>query len=338
MAINNDSLDVLVERVRNQFRAYLPDSDAWIYPNNMWIAATVIGGLFWELFGLLRRIPDYVMPDTATGVYLQRLGNICGITQTLATSACGNIAVTGTAGTSIPSGSVFASSNGNLYTSTSSIIIAADGTATIPVCSDDTGITQNLSAGTPIDINTAIAGIDSALADAGGITGGLCDETEDEFRQRVLLCQKKTRRCGALCDFKEWALEFEGVEAACAIKLPSGLIQVLVQLNGAALSDVDDYLNNDCRKPICVQVEAVEMIPTPMCVTLDCPAQTDATIKDQALALLTEYLQDNNCGGKGYTSDELTQVLCSLGVDVKVTGGPFVPATCKHIFNEAVIC
>lgn len=337
MAINTDNLETLVERVRNQFRAYLPDSDSWIYPNNMWIASTVIGGLFWELFGTLRNIPDLVMPDTASGVYLQRLGNICGISQTLATVSCGSITVSGTDGVSIPSGSVFATSSGLLFTSTASAIIT-DGAATVSVCSQETGITQNLSAGTPLDINTAIAGIDSVVVASDAITGGLCDETEDEFRERVLLCQKKKSSCGSLCSFKDWALSIEGVEAACVVRQPSGLVQVMVQLNGASLADVNDYLNDDCRKPICVTVEAVEMIAETMCVTLDCAAGVDPAIKEQALALLTEYLQDSNCAGKGYTNDELTKVLCGLGVDVAVTGGDFIPTTCLHIFNEANVC
>lgn len=338
MAINTDDLSTLVERVRNQFRAYLPDSDSWIYPNNLWITATVIGGMFWELFGILNRIPDMVMPDTASGVYLQRLGNICGISQTLASTSCGNITVTGSSGTTIPSGSVFASSNGNLYTSTSAVTIDSTGAVSVPVCSQDTGTTQNLEANTPLDINTAIAGVDSVEVSADGLTGGLCDESEDDFRERVLLCQQSSSRYGTLCDFKEWALEVEGVKAACVTRQADGTLQILVQLDGASLDEVSEYLNAECRKPICVVLEVVEMIATDMCVTLDCPAQTDPAVKDQALALLTEYLADNNCGGKSYSDDELTTVLCGLGVDVKVTGGPFVPATCSHIYTQAVVC
>ena len=52
------SLDSLVTRARNGFRAYLPGSDAWLWPNNLYATAKLVGGMMSELFGFADDIAE----------------------------------------------------------------------------------------------------------------------------------------------------------------------------------------------------------------------------------------------------------------------------------------
>ena len=45
------SLRDLVERARQSFRANLPGTDAWLWPNNIGPSAKVMAGLTHEVFG-----------------------------------------------------------------------------------------------------------------------------------------------------------------------------------------------------------------------------------------------------------------------------------------------
>ena len=50
------SLAALTDRVRRAFRANLPGTDAWVWPNNVTPTAKVIAGATFEIYGRL----DYV--------------------------------------------------------------------------------------------------------------------------------------------------------------------------------------------------------------------------------------------------------------------------------------
>lgn len=335
MAINTESLEDITKRVRDQFSAYLPDSNSWLYPNNLWITATVLGGMIWELLSYVRKIPDLTMADTAPLLYLQRIGNQYGITQTLASNATGNITVTATAGTTYPAGTVFTINTGVSYTTQAAATVVT-GTLDIPVISDETGTTQNLIAGTPVSISNTIAGHESAEVATGGITGGLCDEDIEDYRERILLKMRSQSRYGTLCDFKEWALEIEGVDNAWVRKV-NGVINVIVSLDGATVDQVRDYLTDDCRKPICASVDVIEAIGETLSLTIQCDALNDPDKVTTVTNMLIDYLAENGYPGRSYSNEDLQYALCALGLDITVGCGPFQPSTDWHIFNDIAI-
>src|SRR5580692_9952243 len=117
----------LIERVRQGFRAKLPNSDAWIFPNNLWIAATVVGGMLWELYAQAVAILRQAMPDSATGIWLQRWANLFNVYIKMPTAAQGPVLLTGIDETPVPAGTVFSRADGAQYTTQGDITLDGDG-------------------------------------------------------------------------------------------------------------------------------------------------------------------------------------------------------------------
>ena len=332
MAINNESLEDLTKRVRDSFSAYLPDSNSWLFPNNLWITATVLGGMIWELLSYVRKIPDLTMADTAPLLYLQRIGAQYGVTQTLASSSTGNVTVTADVGTVYPAGTVFTINTGQTFiTQTAATVVT--GTIDIPVISAETGSDQNLIAGTPVIISNTVAGHSASEASVGGVTGGLCDEDVEDYRERILLKMRSQARYGTLCDFKEWAMELEGVDSAWVRKV-DGVIKVIVTLNGATIDEVNDYLNDDCRKPICAVVEALEAVQQVLSLTMTCEDLNDPETVTTVTDTLNDHLTENGYPGQSYSNQDLENALCVLGLDIAIGCGPFTPTSDDHIFTS----
>ena len=117
-------------------------------------------------------------PQTGSGEFLDFWAEINALTRVPGTVAAGNVAITGTLTTSVPLGTVFASTGGSKYTSTSAVTITSHvGSVTL------TGNTSTVTAVTPV-----IHGlVDQMLVDITGATDtdfngtGLTINVLDEF-------------------------------------------------------------------------------------------------------------------------------------------------------------
>jgi uncharacterized phage protein gp47/JayE len=126
MALNlPESATEVVRRVKVDIQRELNTSNPFL--RNSWLGALITG--------IANRIYDFVLqlkeafkqavPDTATEDILERWAAIWGINRLAATAASGNVVATGTATTSIPSGTLLATSDGKVYESTASVVITA---------------------------------------------------------------------------------------------------------------------------------------------------------------------------------------------------------------------
>lgn len=115
----------IINRQRSDVKANLPSSNPFL--KNSWINAIITGfsGRIFDYYYQLQKVLfPQLFPDTATGTYLERWGSYVGITRNPATQATGYITVQGTAGTVIPLGSTFQSTDSYTYDSTASATIA----------------------------------------------------------------------------------------------------------------------------------------------------------------------------------------------------------------------
>lgn len=336
MAIDNSTLEQLTERVRGAFRVFLPDSDSWLYPNNLWITATVIGGLFWEALSTVRNMPNLYMPDVAEGVYLERWAGVQGVYRTLADYASGNVIFFGSNGAFVPAGTVVTANNGNAYETLADVTIDASLAASAVVRAKQVGSQYNLIVNTPMSLGNAIAGVDSVTVGNSALTGGVDDETDDELRERMLLTIRSTSRYGTMCDFRDWALEVEGVEKSW-VRMVGGTIQVIVRLDGASVQQVLDHMTDECRKPICAIIDVLEVVSEQLSVNLQCDQALDDQTKEQIRLLLQDYLDDNSYPGKSYDKYELEKVLCSIGYDVTVIDQLYTPSSDDHVFDSVAV-
>jgi hypothetical protein len=96
--------DVVRERA-TRFRAEMPGTDAWVWPNNIYVSAKVMGGAVWEMFGRLKWMDRQRFALTATATSLSAtVSTTASRASPLRTRRVRVIVVTDTWPLTIPSG------------------------------------------------------------------------------------------------------------------------------------------------------------------------------------------------------------------------------------------
>lgn len=216
MTFSIPSLQQTVQRARNAFRAELPGTDAWLWPNNIGVSAKVFGGLVWQLFGKLAFIDKQRFAYSATASGLTQHGIEYGILQKAASYAGGNIDVPVNFPYTVPRGTAFVRSDGVIYTSTKDVAAVPysnSSTVSVPVTCNTVGKIGNAVAGTPL-ATTLVGLADNATTvnvDDDGIGAGADQETTEEYRARILARKRQPPMGGATYDYVAWAKEIPGV-------------------------------------------------------------------------------------------------------------------------------
>lgn len=157
-------------------------------------------------------------PQYAWGTFLDLHGTTYGLTRLQATASTVTLTLTGTAGTVVPSGSIFSTvPDANGF----SVKFAIDAAATIPAggsvlaaaTSTTTGANQNVVAGSIINIVSAMSGLTSVNNLLPAI-GGSDVETDAAFRLRILQKTANEPGAGSVGDYQRWAGSVDGVGSA----------------------------------------------------------------------------------------------------------------------------
>jgi uncharacterized phage protein gp47/JayE len=214
------TLGQLVTRARNAFRANLPGSDAWLWPNNINPSAKVIGGMTNELFGFIDDVQRQKFAITADGDNLDLHGAEIKLGRNQPTPSFGNVALTVADAVTIAFGALFQRSDGTQFTAVAPVSIGVAGTYNIPVQSVTTGSAAVTIAGTPLEIVSGLTDINNdADATAAVATGGLIGGADVEldgayfnpppgtYRYRILFKKRNPPQGGAASDYVIWAQE-----------------------------------------------------------------------------------------------------------------------------------
>lgn len=186
-----------------------------------------------------------IWPRYANGIYLDYHAETRGMTRREATYATGTLTISGTAGTTIPSGSVFSTETKNNvasvdYATTVSRIIGEEGTIDIPAKAVFPGSDGNAGANQITIKSNEIDDI-SAVTNNDPFTGGYDEEDDESLKARLVEydLNKGESNIGNKSDYKRWALEIVGVGAVTVITPvdDTGLITlVLTDMNGSPAS------------------------------------------------------------------------------------------------------
>lgn len=127
---------------------------------------------------------DNLMPDTATGTDLDRILNTYGLSRRGASVGSGNVILSSTLATLIPTGTQLVSSNGLLYeVTTGGIYNNGD---EVPIQSIDSGSQVNLEIDSVLSwVSTPAFASNSAIL-SSAITGAVDAEDDETARQRLL--------------------------------------------------------------------------------------------------------------------------------------------------------
>jgi uncharacterized phage protein gp47/JayE len=120
-----ESANEIVQRAKTDVQRNVPGSNAFL--KNSWLGALITGyaNRIYDFYLQLREVQKQSFPNTATLSDLENWASIWFINRLAATQATGNVVATGTATTSIPIGTIYKTSDGKLYASTATVIIAA---------------------------------------------------------------------------------------------------------------------------------------------------------------------------------------------------------------------
>ncbi len=211
MAFTIPAIKDVVQRARNAFRAETPGTDAWVWPNNIYVSAKVIGGAVWEVFGRLKWMDRQRFALTADGYELERHGLDYGISRLPASYAQGNaVFVSDTWPQTIAVGTKVYRSDGTAYTvTTAKSVDKYSLAATVPVVADVAGKGGNTIYGTPL--TTPHAHITAVHVDDVGFGQGADQETDDKLRTRILHRKRFPPNGGSEQDYVGWGLSLPGV-------------------------------------------------------------------------------------------------------------------------------
>jgi uncharacterized phage protein gp47/JayE len=231
--------------------------------------STIEGDIFWDVTRpsaeekarleniQMKNILKMAHTQTASGIYLEYLGECKGLYKNPATKAIGNLQVTGLAGTTILKNKVFGTPSNDekefiQFAVLDNVTIDNTGIATVEVVCLTPGNIGNVGLNTVTVMITPINGIKS-VTNLESFKGGTDIEDEEQFRERVLTAEKEEKLSGADSDYVAWALQVDGVGSAYVIEewYGPGTVKVLIlDKNGATATNeriqaVKDYIYPD---------------------------------------------------------------------------------------------
>jgi uncharacterized phage protein gp47/JayE len=181
----------------------------------------VLRALAWPMSGLAYSVYGYIdwcfhqsIPFTATDEYLTAWAGLIRVFQKDSTPSTGTATFSGYTGLPVAAGAALTRQDGTPYTVTADAAVGPDGTVSVPFIAAVSGAFTNDPGGTPISIDDPVRGINSGGFITGPATGGADQETQDEFRSRMLFAYRNPPQGGSEADFIRWALEVPGVTRA----------------------------------------------------------------------------------------------------------------------------
>lgn len=208
--------------------------------------ASAIEGLYQHQQWIVRQI----FPDTADFDLMEVHAALRKITRKLATVASGSISFTGTPAATIPSGTEAKTLAGVAYVTTIAGVLNGAGNATIAAQASVAGLAGNAALNTALTLTAAPAGI-NATALIFSMAAGTNVETDASLLSRLLFVLRNPPSSGNKADYKRWALEVPGCDAAFVYPLRRGLGTTDVIITSAGglpsaqlITDVTTYIDN----------------------------------------------------------------------------------------------
>lgn len=295
-----------VQRARERNRAELPGTDAAIWPNTQAVAAKVLGGEAFELYGFLQWIARQKFATSADGDMLDAIGEQYGVGRRPATYAAGHLTVTGTPLYTLTQGQRLARADDLEYIVDADTAIGPSGQASVPVTAAATGPDYNLEAAAALTLTRTTDEVTAIVTDANGIGGGFDTEDHESYRARILFRLRYPPHGGAVHDYVAWALSIPGVTRVWVDALAYGPGTVGVWFvcdnNGSAygiprgtdVEAVQDFIN--AVKPVTARVLVRAPEPAPIAVRLSGITNPTTALQGRIKVELLDVLRrDGQC-------------------------------------------
>lgn len=250
-------------------------------------------------------------PAWSYGGYLDELANGVGLSRKSAQPAETYLEITGTEGTIIPAGFIFATAKSGDNASVEfavvdSATISAEGTATVLVRCTETGLIGNVPENSITLMSSPMKGV-STIKNPAAATGGIETEDDESLRARIEEREKNNESSfvGNDSDYKRWAKEVDGVGSVVVVPewmgKGTGTVKLIVMdANGMPANDTilkavyDHIISPDNRDYRLAPIGAILTVTTAEAVGLNFSAtiilEEDAVLDDVTNAYRSNLL------------------------------------------------
>lgn len=233
------TLEEIRASILRDYQTYYPnadiseDSDAYARASSL---AACAEGIYAHQKWLIKQF----FPDTADTAFLEKHAGLRGLRRRNATYAAGKGAtVSGNPDAVIAVGLQIKTEDERFYETTESAVISSEGTAVVAVRSLATGAEQNIKTATKGSFMAAPVGVSSDVV-LNDVVGGTNKESDSSLLERLLNKIRRPAAGGNRYDYKDWALDVDGVEQAYVYPLRRGLGTVDI-----AITADNDVPNDD---------------------------------------------------------------------------------------------
>ena len=288
------------EGIQDMLRAFIEDELGLSTAEGSLLQIILAPGayVFWEGLQALRAQVPISFVDETSGRFLDKNAAGYGITRKPGTVASVLLTFTGSAGTTIPAGTLCVTQDGLGFATDEALTLGESGSGTVTATADAVGTAYNVPAGAIVSMQQAVSGV-TALTNEEAAAGGTDPETDAALFARLDAYKKTPPTSGNEQHYHQWALEVNGVGAASVIRCWDGPGTVKVIIADMALRPVEEELRAEVadyietQRPVTaeVTVESAAGVPVEVSVTVT----TDGTVSKlnterELTERLAEYL------------------------------------------------
>lgn len=288
------------ESIQDMLRAFIED-ELGLYTGEGSLLQIILAPgayVFWEGLQALRAQVPISFVDETSGRFIDKNAAGYGITRKPGTAASVLLTFTGSAGTTIPAGTLCVTQNGLGFATDEALTLDEDGRGTVTATADAVGTAYNVPAGAIISMQQAVSGV-TALTNEEAATGGTDPETDAALFARLDAYKKTPPTSGNEQHYHQWALEVNGVGAASVIRCWDGPGTVKVIIADMALRPVEEELRAEVaayietQRPVTAEVTVESAAGVP--ITVSVTVTTDGTVsklntEKELTERLVEYL------------------------------------------------
>lgn len=225
-----ESRDVILERLKKYYDEAKKTDISAVEGTFSFDTLAANAKEFEKAYAEMDLIVDAAFPQTSWGKYLSYLAEgLAGIERRAATPAVVMLTVTGTAGITVPKGSIFATERGINFLADDDTVIPDSGVALVKATSQTAGPGGNVAARAINKIPVSIYGV-SGVTNEAAAYDGYEEETDSALLDRILFAVRQPATSGNIYHYIKWATSVPGVGAVKIMPLwdGNGTVKVVV--------------------------------------------------------------------------------------------------------------
>lgn len=292
----NQTEEVIKQRMLNAVPSDLDKREGSFIYDALSPAAIELALVYIEL----DRVLQLGFAQTTYGQYLDYRAAEHGLIRKPATKATGQVTITGSNGTVVPAGSLFATAGGVQFQTLAEVIIGETGQVIANIEAVEPGASGNVPAGAINTIPVSIAGV-TGVTNVQATSGGTDAESDTALLARLLEKVRSPATSGNVAHYKQWAMEVAGVGDAKVFPIWNGpgTVKVVVidsnkqPASAEIVQNVADYIEE--VRPIGATVTVESAAGLNIDVSATVVLDTGAVLADVQAAFesaLVDYLKE----------------------------------------------